>query len=547
MKHKRQRAETRCSTAPTRVETSDAFSNVLALSFGTVRTQPLSVTEYSARLGRALRDVGGALIEGEVQKFHMTPRGMMFFDLTDGESLLSCKVFPREAARLDHRPAQGDLVQACVDRPDLYSERGSLHLIVSTLSLAGEGELLRRRQELIARLTTEGLCDRSRRRPLPRFPRAVGVIAGQSSDGMSDVIQALTDRWPSVDIVTCASVVQGRTAPRQLVDALARLQDHPLVDVIVMARGGGSVQDLVGFDDEGLCRALFACEVPVVCAIGHTDNNPVCNHVAWPAYAPSRSAELVVPSAAEVRREIAGARDRLNGIPGRIQLVGERLGASSKRLDCAQALDARAGRLRERAKEVQSALDDFVATHSAGLARACSTLTAVPYRASRVLAHQSEQLPVLATALAGTEQKLMRVARDVTELGDRVRTGTRRQLVDHTRDYGRAVARLGREARSGLERRDSRARELIVREGQLLYERVRRRLDDAQRDAAHLAALVAARDFRRRGWLLAASDDGNPVRSAADLRSGQRIDLHLHDGRAAAIVDTVNPEAGSST
>src|SRR5205807_2350216 len=126
-------------------------------------------------------------IEGEVQKVSRTQRGMLFFDITDSEALLSCKVFPRDAASLAHQPTAGDLVQVQVDRPDFYPARGSLSIIVSAVQLAGEGELLRRRAELLERLKSEGLCDERRRRPLPRFPRAVGVIAGEGSDGMSDV------------------------------------------------------------------------------------------------------------------------------------------------------------------------------------------------------------------------------------------------------------------------------------------------------------------------------------------------------------------------
>lgn len=325
---------------------------------GTVQTEVLTVTAYSARLGRALRTVGGAVIEGEVQKPKKSGSGALWFSLTDGEAVLPCKVFPSQVRALQHAPREGDLVQAEVERPDLWAQAGKLDLIVSQIRLAGEGELLRRRQELIARLSQEGLCDPTRRRRLPRFPRAVGVIAGTNSDAMSDVVQALTDRWPSVHIVTCASLVQGKRAPRDLIDALARMTEHPLVDVVVMARGGGSVQDLACFDDEGLCRALFACELPVVCAIGHTDNNPVCNHVAWPAYTPSRSAELVVPCAAELLHDIAAARGCLDDVPGHLVLIAERVERTVERLNCAAALDARARLVRECAGQVQGTLED---------------------------------------------------------------------------------------------------------------------------------------------------------------------------------------------
>ncbi len=502
-----------------------------------MQSEIVTVTEYSARLGFALRQVGPAVIEGEVQKVNRSQRGMVFFELTDGSSLLGCKVFPRDAATLERTPKPGDLVQVRVDRPDFYPAQGSLSIIVSAVRLAGEGELLRRRAELIARLSADGFCDPRRRRPLPRFPRAVGIIAGQGSDGMSDVIRALVDRWPLVHIVTCASLVQGKAAPMQLIDALARLQDHPLVDVIVIARGGGSVQDLVCFDDEGLCRAVFACAVPVVCAIGHTDNNPVANHVAWPAFTPSRSAELVVPSAADVRRDLAAARERLDAIPRRVDGARERVSVCVERMDCRTAIAARAACVRETAGEVSDTLSDFLAVHQRGLVHARGTLTAVPHRAARELAAERETLASASGALVHTREQLTHVVGDVHELGCRVRQGTRRQLADHTRDYSRALSRLLREARAGVERRTVRVREQVQREGMLLSERARRRLDDTQRDTTHQTELIAAHDFRRRGWLLASTTDGKPTRSAADLTAGARIHLHMHDGHAQAVVE----------
>ncbi len=510
-----------------------------------MQSDVLTVTEYSARLGRALREVGGAVIEGEAQRPKSSGSGMLWFSVSDGEAVLSCKVFRSQVQTLEHTPREGDLVQVDVDRPDLWAQAGKLDLIVSQVRLAGEGELLRRRQELLARLSAEALCDPARRRPLPRFPRAVGVISGAASDGMSDVIRALTDRWPAVHVVTCASVVQGKTAPRQLIDALARLQDHPLVDVIVMARGGGSVQDLVCFDDEGLCRALFACAVPVVCAIGHTDNNPVCNHVAWPAFTPSRSAELVVPSAADLRRDIQAVRERVDAVLGRLALAAERVDACSHRLDCAAALHARAALVHERATEVAGALTAFLVAHEHGLERARGALAAVPHRAARALGAERETLRAAAAVLAHTDEQLAGAAREVRALGARVRQGTQRELADHSRDYGRALARLLHSARMGTQRRETQARELVRREAEVLGERTHRRLYAARRDLEHQSALIAAHDFRRRGWLLASSGSSEGVHSTADLTPGQRIDLHLYDGRATAFVENVNPNSGS--
>jgi exodeoxyribonuclease VII large subunit len=210
----------------------------------TASTTAVSVAEYAARITRALRGVGPGVVEGEVLKPKLSS-GMLWFELTDGTAKLACKVFRSDVASLEHRPQHGDRVQAQIDRPDLWPQGGRLDVIVSEIRLAGEGELLRRRQELLALLTEEGLCDPGRRRPVPRFPRAVGVIAGRASEGMNDVVAAVHARFPPAHIVTCAAVVQGARAPMDIIDALAVLEAHPLVDVIVIARGGGSVQDLL--------------------------------------------------------------------------------------------------------------------------------------------------------------------------------------------------------------------------------------------------------------------------------------------------------------
>ncbi len=465
----------------------------------TLNSTAVTVSEYAALLGRAVRAVGPATLEGEVQKPRSSASGMLWFTLTDGDAVLSCKVFRGQIGALEHKPRDGDLVQVDVDRPDFWPQAGKLDLIASQIRLAGEGELLRRRQALIDQLAAEGLCDVQRRRALPVYPRAVGVVAGAGSDAMADVLRALADRWPAVHVITSTSLVQGKCAPTQLIDSVARLQQHPLVDAIIVARGGGSVQDLACFDDERLCRALFACAVPVVCAVGHTDNNPVCNHVAWAAYTPSRSAELVVPSAAEVRRELAWASERVAGAGRRVGTAGGLLQLAGARLDAGRVLGASEGLLRERARALDAA-DGLLA------------------------------------GLGG----------HTGDWGRRVTVGSRRQYDDHSRDYGHAVGRLARDTRRGFQRRAAEVGDAVAVGARLMTERARRRLGDATRNATHSAALIAAHDFRRRGWLLA-SVAGSPVRSVAGVAAGQRIDLQLQDGGVEAVVERVNPMTESET
>ncbi len=459
-------------------------------------TRTLSVSEYAALIGRALRAVGPAALEGEVQRPSRSSSGMLWFSLTDGEAVLPCKVFRSQVAALEHEPKEGDLVVVAVDRPDLWSQAGKLDLIVSQVRLAGEGELLRRREELIARLRAEGLCDPERRRALPRFPRAVGVIAGAGSDALADVIRALRDRWPAADILTCPSLVQGKAAPLALIDALARLQEHPRVDVVIIARGGGSVADLACFDDERLARAIFASALPVVCAVGHTENNPVCNHVAWAAYTPSRSAELVVPAREEILREIAHMGASLRSAAGRVPLLAERVESLRRQVAAGAALGHRLALLRESAAPLRTA-----------------------------------------------QEHLARLRETTVREGERLARACRRQLADHERDYGQALARLLRESSRDLRRRLRAAGEELAEWGQALPVRTRRALARSGSEALALARLISAQDFRRRGWVLAHRAD-RPLRSACELHRGEEIDLTFRDGSASAAVRKVNVQEG---
>ncbi|HEY7630704.1 MAG TPA: exodeoxyribonuclease VII large subunit [Thermoleophilaceae bacterium] len=458
----------------------------------TSQTAAIGVADYAALIGRAVRAVGPAVVEGEVQNPKVTTRGMLFFDLTDGDACLSCKVFSRQVPGLGHTPKHGDLVEVAVDRPDFWAQRGSLSLIVSDVRLTGEGELLRRREALLGKLREEGLCDPERRKRPPVFPRAIGVIAGRGSDGMSDVLRALQDRFPPVHVITCPATVQGKAAPRDLIDALAHLQDHPLVDVIIVARGGGSVQDLVAFDDERLCRAMFACEKPIVAAIGHTDNVPVCNHVTWAAFTPSRSAEMVVPSAVELRQAIGGADRVLGALPERLARGSEAVAAAETRL----------------------AVGRVLGSSSAHVAAIDSTLDA---RAQAFFVERENVVALESRRLAACEQVVADAGMRVAELGRRLAVGMRRQLADHARDYGHAFTRLVREILAGA----------------------KRRIGDSRRDIEHRAAVVAARDFRRRGWIVATGEGDDPVSDLSGLDTGARLRLTFSDGQADAVVDRI--------
>jgi len=184
-------------------------------------------------------------------------------------------------------------------KPDFYTGRGTFSLRLTDIRAVGLGELLARIEMLRKVLEAEGLFDRRLKRPLPFLPNLVGLITGRASAAEHDVTTVAAARWPQVRFEIRNTAVQGPTAVAQIVAALRELDAHPHVDVIVIARGGGSAEDLLPFSDETLCRAIAACRTPVVSAVGHEPDNPLCDLVAdLRAATPTDAAKKVVPDTA---------------------------------------------------------------------------------------------------------------------------------------------------------------------------------------------------------------------------------------------------------
>src|SRR5689334_6820825 len=196
-------------------------------------------------------------------------------------------------------------------KPSFYTGRGTFSLRVSEIRAVGIGELLARIERLRRLLEAEGLFDSRLKRPIPFLPNTIGLITGRASAAERDVTTVATGRWPGVRFAICNTIVQGPNAVPQIVEALAVLDADPAVDVIVLARGGGSVEDLLPFSDETLCRAISTCRTPVVSAIGHEPDNPLCDLVAdLRAATPTDAAKRIVPDAAAEQAFITDLRRR---------------------------------------------------------------------------------------------------------------------------------------------------------------------------------------------------------------------------------------------
>lgn len=268
-----------------------------------------SVTQLNGAIKATVSTLGGGVVKAEIRGLNLAASGHLYLTLADADSEIRAVMWKGTVARQGGLPAEGDLVDAHFDKVDYYPARGSLQIVLSRLEPTGEGALLRRRAETIKRLEAEGLTSPDHKPTLERFPKKIGVIAGKDSDAMHDVIKAVRDRSKSVPIIFCPALVQGIESPMSVIAAIATLCQTEGVETIILARGGGSVTDLAAFDDEQLCRAIFASPVPVITSIGHTKDRPVCDYVSA-AYAPvpAKAAELTLAVSDE---EIARVLDEV--------------------------------------------------------------------------------------------------------------------------------------------------------------------------------------------------------------------------------------------
>jgi len=252
-------------------------------------------------------------LRGEVSNFTRATSGHLYFTLKDSEAALSCVMWRSAAARLTWQPEQGAAVLAH-GRISLYAARGNYQLYVDELHPAGLGDLHARFEQLRERLRAEGLFDPERKRPLPPFPRVAGLVTSPQAAALRDVLNVLQRRYPLVRVLLAPTLVQGDQAPPQIVAALQTLDARDDVDLILLVRGGGSLEELWAFNDERVARAIAACRHPVVTGVGHETDFTIADFVTdLRAPTPSAAAELAVPDQAEIRQWIAEQIDRLAG------------------------------------------------------------------------------------------------------------------------------------------------------------------------------------------------------------------------------------------
>src|SRR5215475_10205123 len=302
---------------------------------------PLREVYSVSRLNREVRvllerGLGVLWVQGELSNFSQPSSGHWYFSLKDRDAQLRCAMFHTKNALVGFTPRAG--MQLLVrGRISLYEPRGEFQLIIEHLEEAGVGALRREFERLKTRLAAEGLFAQERKRALPRFPRRIGVITSPSGAALHDILKILARRYPPAAVLLYPTAVQGAAAVPALAAALGTASARAECDVLILARGGGSLEDLWAFNDERVARAIHTCTLPVVCGVGHEIDVTIADFVADArAPTPSAAAELVAPDAqsclevlartaqrlsAGMRRELRAGRSRLDALGHRLTLT----------------------------------------------------------------------------------------------------------------------------------------------------------------------------------------------------------------------------------
>ncbi len=382
-------------------------SAVLTVTDVTRRVRGLLETDYR------LQDVW---VAGEVSNLSRPASGHVYFTLKDTQASLRCIMWRPDAARVLVMPSAGDSIEVH-GRVSVYEAGGLYQLYADALRLAGEGALFQKFLRLKARLEAEGLFEPARKRPLPTWPERIGVVTSPSGAALRDVLHVLERRFPLAEVTLAPTAVQGDDAPAGIVAALRGLNRLVRPDVILLVRGGGSIEDLAAFNDEGVARAIVASQAPVVSGVGHETDFTIADFVAdMRAPTPSAAAEIVTPDRAELSSAVRRARERLaRAFAG--SLAAQRW-ALDRQLDALRILSPRA-----QVASARQRLDDLLARAASGVHHHLSLRRAALSGLSQTLRAVGPSAVLARGYAVVSRAQTGKVVRSVTEvaLGDELR------------------------------------------------------------------------------------------------------------------------------
>lgn len=451
-------------------------------------------------------------VEGEISNLSRPASGHCYFTLKDGGSQVRCAMFRNRVLLLREAPANGMQVLLRA-RVSFYEARGDFQLIVESIEAAGEGRLRREYEALRARLATEGLFDEARKRPLPALPARIGVITSPSGAAIRDVLSTLARRAPGIPVRLYPSAVQGEGASAQLVAALRRAGERGDCSVLLLVRGGGSLEDLWAFNDETLARAIRACPLPVISGVGHEIDFTIADFAAdLRAPTPTAAAELASPDMRQwatllerIDRRLRGtALRQLSGLHQRLLLLRTRLDRQTP----LRRLQSHAQRLDELDQRLRRALRNRLAGERMRLAQLEQRIAAQSPR--RRLALQSERWRPLPARLQAA------LLRRIVML---------RTLAQQTRQRLNAQAPQRRSAEADARRAQLERR--LCAALQHTFEARRQRLAAAARQLDAVSPLATL----GRGYAIVTDAHGQVLRDAAHIAVGDMLQARLAHGQ----------------
>jgi len=468
---------------------------------------PMSVSALVSRIRNALAEAfpQRVCVVGEISNLKLHGSGHLYFRLKDANAAIDAAMWRSAASRLKFRPTDGMEVVA-EGRVDVYDVRGQLQLYVERLTPRGQGALELAFRQLYERLQREGLFDPSHKIPLPRFPRAVGLVTSPTGAAVRDMVRTLRRRWPAARVYLVPVLVQGEGAAEDIARGV-RLLDASAsrfgIDTIIVGRGGGSVEDLWAFNEEVVARAIYACNTPIVSGVGHEVDTTIADLVAdVRAATPTGAAELAVPDAVEVRRHAAQLAARLERI-----------------------------------------VRDTLRSSRAGLE---AILRSVVFRdpAARIRS-QTQRLDELEHRLgAGLRQLVATRRRRLEPAGNRLAALHPARLAERARGrLEKGVARLAWVLGALSKRSGDR---LAVLEARLGEAHPRHRLALAQQKIAAAGRQLESMSYRsvlRRGYSVTRGPGGEIARSVEAVAEGDGIETELVDGRIDSTVTGKRNEA----
>ena len=360
-------------------------SPLLAALFDGREERSLSVSELSSRIKTALETrFSNVSVEGEISGFRIAASGHWYFSLTDGESVIKAACYRGTNYRIRFRPSDGLFVR-CRGRITAYEKRGEYQLLVDSLEPVGEGALAIAFEQIKARLLAEGLFDDALKRPIPPFPRRIGIVTSPTGAAVQDILTVLDRRARSINVVVIPTLVQGEAAGQQIADAIQLANEYcdrclaeARIDVLIVGRGGGSSEDLWAFNEERVARAIRGSGIPVISAVGHEIDFTIADMAAdLRAPTPSAAAEMVAQSELELLRRVGQLSGDLKRGMEYIMLAAH---ADLQSLEMASVFSEFPARVREMRYEIDDRIADVAAATRALVRRRENGLDALTRR-----------------------------------------------------------------------------------------------------------------------------------------------------------------------